>query len=70
MFLSERKLKNKERIEENYVTTFNTLKSAFICQCKKTILKIEFQKPNFKSIFAVYKIQKSAWNNPCTPSTH
>ena len=43
---------NNEGIEENYITTFYTLKSGFICQSKKTILKIV----NLKlSIFAVYQ---------------
>ena len=44
--------KNKKGIEENYITTFNTSKSGFICQ-RRTILKIEFQKLNLRlSIFA------------------
>ena len=35
------KLKEKEGIEKNYITALkNTLNLAFICQYKKTILKI------------------------------
>ena len=67
MFLWARKLKKKEGIEDNYITTFNTLKSGSICQPKKTIMKIEFQTFNSRlNIFAVYQTQKSAWNNPCS----
>ena len=33
MALQARKL-NKKGTEENYITTFNTLKSGFNCQCK------------------------------------
>ena len=55
MFLLARKLKKKGKTEENYITTFNTLKSRFICQRKKIILKkIEFQTLKL-SIFAVYR---------------
>ena len=55
-FLWTRKLKKNEGIEEKYITTFKTLKSWFISQRKKTILKIEFQKINLISIFAIYQI--------------
>ena len=55
MFLWARKLEKNERTEENYITTFITLKSWFICQRKKN-LKIEFQKFNLRlSIFTVYR---------------
>ena len=35
MFSWARKLKKKEGIQENNITTFNTLKSGFICQREK-----------------------------------
>ena len=41
-----KKCKKKEGIEENYITSFKTLKSRLIYQCKKTTLKIELQKCN------------------------
>ena len=34
--------------DENYLTVFNNLKSGFICQCKETILGIEFIKFNLR----------------------
>ena len=56
MFLWTRKLKKKKRTEENYITAFNSLKSRFICQRKRTILKIDFQKFNLRHLFfAVYR---------------
>ena len=51
-----KKTQEKRKKKEIYITTFNTLKSRFICQRKKTILKIEIQKFNLTlSIFAVYQ---------------
>ena len=34
--------------DENYLTVFNNSKSGFICQCKETILGIEFIKFNLR----------------------
>ena len=52
MFLPARKLKKKEEIEENYITTFDTYLSAFANLKKKLILKTAFQNLNSKlSIF-------------------
>ena len=40
MFLWARKRNEKEDIEKNYITAFNTFNLGFICQYKKTTLKI------------------------------
>ena len=57
IFLWARKLEKKEGIEENYIATFNTLKSGFICKLEKTNLMIEFQKVDLRlSIFWVYRV--------------
>ena len=59
------KLINSDYSKNSELTSFNILKSGFVCQCTKTILKIEFQKFNLRlSIFAVYRNKRSAWNNP------
>ena len=62
MFSRARRLKKKEGIEENYITTINTLKSWL-----KTVFRIAFQKFNLRvlSIFAVHRTEKVFWNNPC-----
>ena len=50
-----KKTQKKEGIKK-CITTFNTLQCGFICQHKKTILKIEYHKINLRlSIFAVYR---------------
>ena len=60
-----KKTQEKKKNPENYFTTYKTLKSRFICQHRKTILKIEFQKFNLRlSVFAVCWTEKSAGNNP------
>ena len=50
MFLLAREIKKKEAIE-NYITLFNTLKSGFICQRKKTfedwVSEIQFKTEYF-----------------------
>ena len=43
-----KKLMKSEEKEENCLTKLSNLKSGFICQHKKTILKIEFQKFNLR----------------------
>ena len=56
MFLPARKLKKKEEIEENYITTFDTLNFGAFANLKKkkTILKTAFQNLNSKlSIFSI-----------------
>ena len=56
MFLLPRKLKKKEKNEENYITSFDTSKSRVIFQRKNNTLKIEFQKFNLRlNIYAVYR---------------
>lgn len=55
--------KGKNRRNYNCISHF---KSRFTCQRKKSILKIEFQKLNYRlSIFTIYWSWKSAWDNIC-----